>query len=186
MSLIPSSLVRPAHKEEVNWRPWSEVMMVGTPNLAAQDDMRAFTQSSAAMDFEGAASSHLDNLSTIVNKYLKPSANVWRGPKQVYLHVGEALLWYRYWLDRSSVLWAGLATCTELTVSTPRRHILRHATPDHAGRHQPPRGTYAGVGQFMDRSENVLAVRHRDDGPRLTGRDITDDLPPLHLYVTQL
>jgi hypothetical protein len=111
-------LVRPAHREEVNWRPWSEVMMVGTPNLATQDDMRASTQSSAAMDFKGATSNHLDDLSTIVNKYLKLSADVRRGPTR-----STCTLWYRYWLDRSSVLWAGLATCTELTVSTPRRHI---------------------------------------------------------------
>jgi hypothetical protein len=45
---------------------------------------------------------------------------------------------------------------------------------------------YAGVGQLVDRSENVSAVRHRDDGPQLTGRDITDDLLSLHFHVTQL
>ena len=41
------------------------------------------------------------------------------------MHVGEAPLWYRYWLDRSSVLWAGLATCTELAVTAPSAAISR-------------------------------------------------------------
>ncbi len=37
--------------------------------------MSASTQSSAAMDFKGVTSYHLDDLSTIVNRYLKPSAD---------------------------------------------------------------------------------------------------------------
>ena len=78
--LIPSSLVRPAHKAEVNWRPWSDVMMDGTPNLATHADMSTSTQSSAAMDFRGMASSHLDDLSTMVNRYLNPSVEAGRGP----------------------------------------------------------------------------------------------------------
>jgi hypothetical protein len=41
--------------------------MDGTLNLATQDEMRAATQSSAAMDFKGVASSQQDDLSTMVN-----------------------------------------------------------------------------------------------------------------------
>ncbi len=37
--------------------------------------MSASTQSSAAMEFKGVASNHLDDLSTMVNRYLKPSAD---------------------------------------------------------------------------------------------------------------
>ncbi len=119
--LIPSSLVRPAHSEEVNWRPWSEVRMDGTPNLATQDEMRASTQSSAAMDFKGAASNHLDDLSTIVNKYLKPSAYAGSGPTRSTCTWVKTPLWNWYGLDRSSVLWAGFAMSTELAVVAPRR-----------------------------------------------------------------
>jgi hypothetical protein len=116
--LIPSSLVRPAHREEVNWRPWSEVMMVGTPNLATQDDMRASTQSSAAMVCKGVASSHLDDLSTIVNNYLKPSADVGRGPTR------STCTWVK---RRSgiSIGWTG-AVCCGLALPRAQSWQSRH------------------------------------------------------------
>ncbi len=44
-------------------------------------------------------------------------------PDQVHVCVGETPLWNWYGLDRSSVLWAGFATSTELAVTTPRRHV---------------------------------------------------------------
>jgi hypothetical protein len=34
----------------------------------------------------------------------------------------------------------------------------------------------------MDRPEDISEVCHRDDGSRLAGRDIKDDLFPLHLH----
>jgi hypothetical protein len=40
------------------------------------------------------------------------------------------------------------------------------------------------VGQLVDRSEDISAVLHWDDGSRLAGGDITDDLLPLHLHVS--
>jgi hypothetical protein len=40
------------------------------PNLSTQVEMRAITQSSAAMAFRGVASSHLEDLSTMLNRYL--------------------------------------------------------------------------------------------------------------------
>jgi hypothetical protein len=102
--LDPKQLGEAAHWEEVNWRFGSEVMMVGTPNLATQDDIRASTQSLAAMDFKGAASNHLDNLSTIVNKYLKPSADVGSGPTR------STCAWVKH---RSSIgtAWTGAVCC---------------------------------------------------------------------------
>jgi hypothetical protein len=42
----------------------------GTLNLATHVEIRAATESSAAMDFRGVASSHLDDLSTTVNRSL--------------------------------------------------------------------------------------------------------------------
>jgi hypothetical protein len=72
--------------------------MDGTPNLATQDEMRASTQSSAAMDFKGAASNHLDDLSTIV----KPSTNA-----------GNSLCTCT-WVKRCSEIgmaWTGAVSC---------------------------------------------------------------------------
>jgi hypothetical protein len=59
------------------------------------------------------------------------------------MHEGEAPLWDGDGLDWSCILWAGLATCTELGVFTPCRHIQKLAMLDHAGCHKLPRGTYA-------------------------------------------
>ncbi len=116
--MIPSSLVRPAHRAEVNWQPWSDVMMVYTPNLATHAEMRTSTQSSAAMDFKGTASSHLDDLSTIVNKYLNPSADAGRGPTRSTCT----------WVKRRSgtgIGWTG-AVCCGLALARAQSWRSRH------------------------------------------------------------
>ncbi len=69
--------------------------------------------------------------------------------------------------------------------TTPPHLKTSHARP-RAGCHQPPCGTYAGVGQLVDRSEDISVVPHWYDGSRLASRDITDNLLPLHLHVTRL
>ncbi len=74
------------------------------PNLATQVKMRAPTQSSAAMDFNGVASNH--------HCEQVPEALSRRGKwaNQVHMYVGEASLWEQDGLDRSCMLWANLAT----------------------------------------------------------------------------
>ena len=62
-----------AQMEEVNWLPWSEVMLAGMPNLATQLLMRASTQVSVSLEVKGMASSHLLERSMMVNRYRKPS-----------------------------------------------------------------------------------------------------------------
>jgi hypothetical protein len=84
--------------------------MDGTPNLATQDAMSASMQSSAAMDFKGVASNHLDDLSTNGEQVHKALRRCRKWPDQVHVYVGETPLRYRDGLDRDSVLWAGLAT----------------------------------------------------------------------------
>ncbi len=69
-----------AHSAEQNWRPWSDVMTLGTPNLATQPVIRASTQEAVSIDRSGNASSQRVDLSTMVNKYTYPSAEVGSGP----------------------------------------------------------------------------------------------------------
>ena len=59
-------------------------------------------------------------------------------------------------------------------------HAKRLGLPSAAG------GTYAGVGQLVDRPEDVSAVRHRDERSRLPGRGVTNDPLSLHVHVLQL
>ena len=66
------------------------------------------------------------------------------------------------------------------------RPRLKPCPPNHPGCHQPPGGTYAGVGQLVNRSENVSAVRHRDERSWLSGRGVADDPLSLHVHVLQL
>jgi hypothetical protein len=55
-------------------------MVEGTPKRLTQPDTSASAAVVASMFFTGTASSHLVDLSIIVNRYLKPSAEVGRGP----------------------------------------------------------------------------------------------------------
>jgi hypothetical protein len=66
----------------VNWLPLSDVMMAGFLNRAIQLLMRASTQVSVSMEGMGMASSQRLVLSMMVNRYLKPSLEVVRGPKK--------------------------------------------------------------------------------------------------------
>ncbi len=139
--LIPSSLVRLAHREEVNWWPWSEVGMDGTPNLATQDEMRASTQSSAAMDFKRAASNHLDDLFTMVNRYLKPSADAGSGPTRTTCT----------WVKRLSAIgmaWTG-AVCFGLALPCAQSWQSRH----HADTSEdmPRQTTWAAINRRVAR-----------------------------------
>ena len=69
MCCTTSNLNMLAHTAEVNWWPWSEVRVEGTPNLANHVPTRASIQAVVSMERRGTASNHLVDLSTIVNRY---------------------------------------------------------------------------------------------------------------------
>ena len=61
-----------AHRAEVNCRPWSELMSVGTPKRQIQWRINAEAQVAAVMSANGMASSHLVVRSMMVNKKALP------------------------------------------------------------------------------------------------------------------
>ena len=70
-SCIPSSLATAAHNSDVNCAPQSEVVFEGDPKLAIQS-LSPRAQDLVDVSHNGMASSHLVNLSTMVNRYLNP------------------------------------------------------------------------------------------------------------------
>ena len=69
-------MFRKEHKtsqmEDVNWAPWSEVILPGTPKLDIQPVMRALAQSAAEMEIRGTASGQCEVRSRMVNRKVKP------------------------------------------------------------------------------------------------------------------
>jgi hypothetical protein len=55
-------------------------MREGTPNLDTQPLIKASAQEAADISLSGMASNHLVDLSTAVNRYEYPAADVGRGP----------------------------------------------------------------------------------------------------------
>ncbi len=172
-------------REEVNWPPWSEVMMVGTPNRATHAEMRTSTQSSAAMDFKGPASSHLDDLYTIVYKYLNPSADAGRGPTRSTFT----------WVKRRSgtgIGWTGAVCCGLALPSAQSWQSRHHTATSEAMPRQTTRLPSAAVwhvcrsGLARESPLRRLGVRYRDERSRLSGRGVTDDLLSLDVNVLQL
>ena len=66
--VMPRTEWSSAHKAEVNWRPWSDVMSEGTPNLQIQWRIKAEAQEAAVISASGIASSQRVVLSMMVNK----------------------------------------------------------------------------------------------------------------------
>ena len=70
--MIPSKEQMADHKEEVNCAPLSLVMIAGTPNRAIHPWNKADAHSVAEIPWRGNASGQRVDLSTQVNRYLKP------------------------------------------------------------------------------------------------------------------
>ena len=62
--------------DDTNWRPWSVMMVDGTPKRAIQPRNRAVAHEAAVMSVRGIASTQRENLSMIVNRYEWPSDQV--------------------------------------------------------------------------------------------------------------
>ncbi len=92
---MPSWRVSASQTEKQNCLPLSEVTCSGTPNLATQPPIRASVQHAAEVDRRGIASAQRLDLSTTVNRCVKPSLEAGRGPTRS--------VWM--WLNR----WMGLA-----------------------------------------------------------------------------
>ncbi len=133
----------------MNWRPWSDVMMVGTPNRATYAEMRTSTRSSADMDFKGTASSHLDDLSTIVNKYLNPSADAGRGPTRSTCT----------WVKRRSGTGIGWteAVCCGLALPHAQSWQSRHHAPTSEA--MPRHTTQAAISRRVARMPSWATVK---------------------------
>jgi hypothetical protein len=73
--LMPRLVQAPVHKAEVNWAwaPLSVVTVAGTPKRATQLAMKASVHVLASMLRRGTASTHLVDLSMMVNRYTWPS-----------------------------------------------------------------------------------------------------------------
>ena len=69
---IPRVEHTPAQTEEVNCVPRSEVRVADTPKREIQVEINARTQDSADIDCNGVTSGHLDVLSIMVRRYVKP------------------------------------------------------------------------------------------------------------------
>jgi hypothetical protein len=95
MGCVPSSLHVLAHKAEANCLPWS---IREDGQTAKSGHPRAHQGLYAARHFHvaGLPSSHLVDLSTMMNWYWYPSSDV---SHQVHVHVGESGRWYRNGLD---------------------------------------------------------------------------------------
>ena len=66
MCWMPRRAQSCCHVADENCVPLSEVRVVGTPNLATQDDMKAAVHVLAVISFRGTASNHLVVLSIMV------------------------------------------------------------------------------------------------------------------------
>jgi hypothetical protein len=77
---MPSLLHISDHKAEANCVPLSVVITLGTPNLKIQPAIRASAHVATSMFISGTASNQRVDLSIIVIMYLKPAADVGRGP----------------------------------------------------------------------------------------------------------
>lgn len=77
--MIPSKEQTAVHKEEVNCVPRSLVIIDGVPKREIHPWNKAEAHSVAEIPDRGIASGHLVDLSTHVNKYLKP-CETGRGP----------------------------------------------------------------------------------------------------------
>jgi hypothetical protein len=100
--------------------------------------MSASAQSSDAMDFRGVASNHLDELSTMVNRYLKPSADAGSGPTRSTC----------MWVKRQSgigMAWTG-AVCCGLALPRAQSWQSRH---------------HADISEAMPRQTTRAAINHR-------------------------
>ena len=54
--------------EDVNWGPWSKVILAKTPNLEIKPEMKALAQSAAEMEDKGTASGHGEVWWRMVNR----------------------------------------------------------------------------------------------------------------------
>ena len=79
LCLIPSVFVTARNSCDSNWRPWSVMIVVGTPNRAIQLVINAFVTVSAVMSCIGIASGHRVYRSMAVRQYVNPSDDG-RGP----------------------------------------------------------------------------------------------------------
>jgi hypothetical protein len=66
--LIPNLVITAPHSAEENCTPLSEVMLVGTPNLAIQPATKPAAQSAAVVTLSGKASAYRVEQSTTVIK----------------------------------------------------------------------------------------------------------------------
>jgi hypothetical protein len=93
------------------------------------------------MDFKGAASNHLDNLSTMVNRYLKPSADAGSGPTRSTCT----------WVKRRSgigMAWTG-AVCCGLALPHAQSWQSRH--PADTSEDMPRQTTRAAINRCVAR-----------------------------------
>jgi hypothetical protein len=72
--------VRVSQTEEQNCLPRSEVIFSGTPNLDTQPPTKESAQLAAEVEQSGIASTQRVDLSTTLNKCVKPSFDAGRGP----------------------------------------------------------------------------------------------------------
>jgi hypothetical protein len=77
---MPSLQHNDAQEAEENCVPLSDVSVSGTPNLATQWKRKASPQEAAEMSLSGTASNQREVRSTIVRRYMNPSAEAGRGP----------------------------------------------------------------------------------------------------------
>ena len=69
---MPNKLQSEDQREDMNWEPRSEVMVVGTPNLEIHPENKAWAQLAAEMAERGIASGQRVVRSITVRRYLKP------------------------------------------------------------------------------------------------------------------
>ena len=77
---MPSEFIKSFQAPPRNWDPRSIMTVSGIPNRGSHSWMKARQHEVEAISLRGYASGHLENRSTIVNRYLKPSLESGKGP----------------------------------------------------------------------------------------------------------
>jgi hypothetical protein len=84
-------------------------------------------------------------------------------------------------LKRGLRLFGNLASLTSLTLPAPGRDVCLHSQPNEPGRNHTPRSPDPWVGHSVNSLKNLFSILRRDQRPRATCREVTQEANPLQL-----
>jgi hypothetical protein len=147
---MPRLVQAAAHNAEVNCAPLSVVTVAGTPKHATQLAMKASVHVLASMLRRRTASTHLVDLSMMVNRYTWPPEEAGRGPTRSTCTWEKCACRHRDGLMRSCRLLVNFPPLALLAVPAHGCHVPAHTFPDKTRRHHASGGTYARVSHALN------------------------------------